>query len=97
MDSALARSNNRIYDKCPTFRLKQRELVRAAILQDWLEKQGREKEEVQAIAYGFKKAIGKGSLSQIAFTDFARQYQWLVKTLKAMALSQNDTDLMGAL
>ena len=37
---------------------------------------------MQAIAYGFKKASGKAEIAQIPFSDFARQYQWFVKTLK---------------
>jgi len=52
------------------------------VLQDWLQRQGRDKEQVQAIIYGFKKAVGADDLTQLSFTDFARHYQWLVKTLK---------------
>ena len=53
-----------------------------SFMQEWLQKQGRDDEESQAVVTGFKRALHQGNLTSISFSDFAKQFQWLVKTLK---------------
>ena len=42
---------------------------------------------MQAIINGFKRAIGTDYLALLSFDDFARHYQWFVKTLQVIAAS----------
>ena len=50
--------------------------------QEWLQAQRRDDDEIQAVITGFKRALGRDALVKIPFLGFAKQYQWLVKTLK---------------
>ena len=56
------------------------------IPQEWLQRQDRDDEEIQAVVTGFKRALNKSNLTSISFSDFAKQFQWLVKTLKVGAV-----------
>lgn len=56
-------------------------------MQEWLQKQDRDDEEIQAIVTGFKRALNKSALTSISFSDFAKQFQWLIKTLKVKSRS----------
>ena len=40
---------------------------------------------MQAIINGFKRAIGTDYLALLSFDEFARHYQWFVKTLQVIA------------
>lgn len=51
-------------------------------MQEWLQRQERDDEEIQAVVTGFKRALNKSNLTSITFSDFAKQFQWLIKTLK---------------
>lgn len=54
-------------------------------MQEWLQKQGRNEEEIQAVVNGFKRALGREDVSFLSFADFAVHYQWLLKTLQVIS------------
>ena len=53
-------------------------------VQDWLAQMGRSESDADAIVAGFRESLGHSSLAFINFSEFARGYQWLLRTLSFM-------------